>query len=59
MNANQNGMSIKMECNSKLNVTQHGICKLDSNHWTQGCTVDMGLEQWERSTSKQFFCSRN
>ena len=32
-----------------------GDCKLDSNHWTVDCTVVMGLELRERSSSTQFF----
>ena len=30
-------------------------CKLDSNHWTVDCTVFMGLELWEKSSSTHFF----
>ena len=32
-----------------------GDCKLDSHHWTVGCTVVMGLELQERSSSTHFF----
>ena len=32
-----------------------GDCKLDSSHWTVGCTVVMGLELQEKSSSTHFF----
>ena len=48
-------MAVLLGEDSKGILNSGGDCKLDSNHWTVGCTVGMGLELQEMSSSTHFF----
>ena len=51
----EDGRDVSLYNNSRGILNSGGDCKLNSNHWTLGCTVVMGLELGERLLSKQFF----
>ena len=51
----EDGRDVWLREDSKGILNPGGDCKLDSNHWTVGFTVVMGLELQERSSSTHFF----